>query len=113
MFQAGELDRQITVRVPQYQNDEFGDIVHLEPKCYTVWANRDDIDNFDNKEIEKANMVIATGRTDFTIRYASWINERCDVVDKLTNDVFEILSVSVIGRQERQVLRTRRKDNLR
>lgn len=113
MWQAGKIDRQVIVRTPSISRDEYGEVVETPEQHVLIWAGRNDIDNFDNREVENAHMLIATGRTDWTIRYCNWISEKHELIDPSTKDVFEILAISVVGRNHLQLLRTRRKDNLR
>ena len=111
IYQAGILDHKIVILKPTYFTNDFGEQVEGNPIKYIIHSNRKDIDNFDNKEIESGRAIVATGRTDYLIRYKSWLDAKCVINDPSTNEVMEILAISVVRRNEAQVLRCRRKDN--
>lgn len=87
--QAGELDRRITLQGVSTSTDAFGQRVATYSTLAEVWAN---VVESGGAEGEEGDMVAATHKVAFTIRYRADVNERMRVV--YNGVTYKILSVT-------------------
>lgn len=70
--QAGQLDRRITIQTFSEATDAFGQEVKTFSTLGSVWAN---VKERVGREGEEGDMIAATKKVEFIIRYRSDVNE--------------------------------------
>jgi len=70
--QAGQLDRRITIQTFSETMDNFGQEVKTFSTLDSVWAN---VVEKVGRESEEGEMIAATKKVEFIIRYRSDVNE--------------------------------------
>ena len=99
--QAGQLDRRITIQTFSETTDSFGQEVKSFTTLADVWSRV--IENVGN-EGENGDMISATKRVDFFIRYRSDINEQMRIV--YNNETYKIHAIqSADARKAFQMIR--------
>lgn len=73
--QAGQLDRRITIQTFSETTDNFGQEVKSFSTLASVWANVVEKIGTGNGEGEKGEMIAATKKVEFIIRYRTDVNE--------------------------------------
>lgn len=74
--QAGQLDRRITLQTFSEATDSFGQEVKTYSTLASVWANVVEKIGVGNGEGEKGDMIAATKKVEFIIRYRTDVNEQ-------------------------------------
>jgi len=75
--QAGQLDRRITIQTFSETTDNFGQEVKSFSTLASVWANVVEKIGTGNGEGEKGDMIAATKKVEFIIRYRTVLMRRC------------------------------------
>lgn len=91
----GKLDRKVTLQAMAATQDAYGEKKPAYSTLASVWAQRVDQQG---REILKNGLAEAQLGTRFFIRYRTDIDEKMRVIDR--GDVFDIVQVREIGRQE-------------
>ena len=98
---AGQLDRRITIQSFTTTTDAFGQKNKSFGTLATVWAKV--VEKVGN-EAENGDMISATKRVDFFIRYRSDINEQMQIV--YNNKTYKIHAIqSADAREAFQMIR--------
>jgi len=99
--QAGQLDRRITIQSFTTTTDAFGQRVKSFGTFANVWSKV--VEKVGN-EAENGDMISATKRVDFYIRYRSDINEQMRIV--YNNETYKINAIqSADARKAFQMIR--------
>lgn len=99
--QAGQLDRRITIQTFSESTDAFGQEVKSFTTLANVWSMV--VEKVGN-EAENGDMISATKRVDFFIRFRSDINEQMRIV--YNNKTYKIKAIqSADARQAFQMIR--------
>ena len=88
--QSGQLDRRITIQTFSETTDAFGQEVKSFTTLANVWAKV--VEKVGN-EGENGDMISATKRVDFFIRYRSDINEQMRIV--YNNETYKIHAIQL------------------
>lgn len=99
--QAGQLDRRITIQSFSTTTDAFGQKIKSFGTLANVWAK---VVEKVGDEGENGDMISATKRVDFFIRYRSDINEQMRIT--YNNETYKIHAIqSADARQAYQMIR--------
>lgn len=99
--QSGELDRRITIQSYTTTTDAFGQKTKSFGTLASVWAK---VVEKVGDEGENGDMISATKRVDFFIRYRSDINEQMRIT--YNNETYKIHAIqSADARQAYQMIR--------
>jgi len=102
--QAGQLDRRITIQSFTTTTDAFGQRVKSFGTLAEVWSKVVETVGVGNGEKENGDMISATKRVDFYIRYRSDINEQMRIV--YNNETYKIHAIqSADARKAFQMIR--------
>jgi SPP1 family predicted phage head-tail adaptor len=101
---AGQLDRRITIQSFTTTTDDFGQKNKSFGTLVTVWAKVVEAIGTGNGEGNNGDMISATKRVDFFIRYRSDINEQMQIV--YNNKTYKIHAIqSADAREAFQMIR--------
>lgn len=86
--QAGQLDRRITIQTFSEVTDLFGQEVKVYSTLDSVWAN---VVEKIGSEGEKGDMIAATKKVEFIIRYRTDVNEQMRIL--YNNNTYKIQAI--------------------
>jgi len=86
--QAGQLDRRITLQTFSETTDAFGQEVKSYSTLATVWAK---VVEKIGKESEEGDMIAATKKVEFMIRYRTDVNEEMRI--SYNSNIYKIKAV--------------------
>lgn len=86
--QAGQLDRRITLQTFSETTDAFGQEVKSYSTLATVWAK---VVERIGKESEEGDMIAATKKVEFMIRYRSDVNEEMRI--SYNSNIYKIKAI--------------------
>jgi SPP1 family predicted phage head-tail adaptor len=86
--QAGQLDRRITLQTFSETTDTFGQEVKTYSTLASVWAN---VKESIGKEGEDGDMIAATKKVEFIIRYRTDVNEQMRIT--YNNNTYKIQAI--------------------
>ncbi len=86
--QAGQLDRRITLQTFSETTDAFGQEVKSYSTLATVWAK---VVEKIGKESEEGDMIAATKKVEFMIRYRSDVNEEMRI--SYNSNIYKIKAI--------------------
>jgi len=89
--QAGQLDRRITLKTFSETTDTFGQEVKTYSTLASVWANVKENIGIGNGEGEKGDMIAATKKVEFIIRYRTDVNEQMRII--YNNNTYKIQAI--------------------
>jgi len=89
--QAGQLDRRITLQTFSETTDTFGQEVKTYSTLASVWANVKENIGVGNGEGEKGDMIAATKKVEFIIRYRTDVNEQMRIT--YNNNTYKIQAI--------------------
>jgi len=89
--QAGQLDRRITLQTFSETTDTFGQEVKTYSTLASVWANVKENIGIGNGEGEKGDMIAATKKVEFIIRYRTDVNEQMRII--YNNNTYKIQAI--------------------
>jgi len=86
--QAGQLDRRITLQTFSEATDAFGQEVKSYSTLATVWAK---VVEKIGKESEEGDMIAATKKVEFMIRYRTDVNEEMRI--SYNSNIYKIKAI--------------------
>ena len=86
--QAGQLDRRITLQTFSESTDSFGQEVKSYSTLASVWAN---VTEKVGSEGEDGDMIAATKRVEFIIRYRTDVNEQMRI--SYNSNIYKIQAI--------------------
>lgn len=86
--QAGQLDRRITLQTFSETTDAFGQELKSYSTLATVWAK---VVERIGKESEEGDMIAATKKVEFMIRYRSDVNEEMRI--SYNSNIYKIKAI--------------------
>lgn len=86
--QAGQLDRRITLQTFSETTDAFGQEVKSYSTLATVWAK---VVEKIGKESEEGDMIAATKKVEFMIRYRTDVNEEMRI--SYNSNIYKIKAI--------------------
>lgn len=86
--QAGQLDRRITIQTFSESTDSFGQEVKSYSTLASVWAN---VTEKVGSEGEDGDMIAATKRVEFIIRYRTDVNEQMRI--SYNSNIYKIQAI--------------------
>lgn len=101
LVQIGSMDRKITIEQVTETPNAFGERIQSWATFAEVWAAKEDNGG---KEEYTAEKETSFGKTVFTIRYLSTINEKMRIT--LDSKTYDIINIAEIGRRRFQRITT-------
>ena len=89
--QAGQLDRRITLQTFSEATDAFGQEVKSYSTLATVWAKVVEKIGTGNGEKEEGDMIAATKKVEFMIRYRTDVNEEMRI--SYNSNIYKIKAI--------------------
>lgn len=86
--QAGQLDRRITIQTFSESTDSFGQEVKSYSTLASVWAN---VTEKIGNEGEDGDMIAATKKVEFIIRYRTDVNEQMRI--SYNSNIYKIQAI--------------------
>lgn len=86
--QAGQLDRRITIQTFSETTDAFGQQIKAFSTLASVWAN---VEEKIGSEGEDGDMIAATKKVQFIIRYRTDVNEEMRISHN--NNIYKIQTI--------------------
>jgi SPP1 family predicted phage head-tail adaptor len=103
---VGELDRRLILKQKTVSRDAWNHPVATFTTLATVWGKK--LDRLAGEAVGE-NQLVATNRTEFTIRYRTDVTE--DMIIEYDSENYYVTGTKEIGRKELLLITTELRDN--